>query len=70
MFIPKGTDFDPYTQEDINLMMDHINSYSRESIGNRCPYEMFSFLYGQEVLDLLVFCKYFLEKVASKNGES
>lgn len=53
MFIPKGTDFDPYTQEDINLMMDHINSYSRESIGNRCPYEMFSFLYGQEVLDLL-----------------
>ncbi len=34
-------------------MMDHINSYSMESIGNRCPYEMFSFLYGQEVLDLL-----------------
>lgn len=53
LFIPKGTDFALYTQEDINLMMDHINSYSRESIGNRCPYEMFAFLYGQEVLDLL-----------------
>ncbi|MBO4782787.1 MAG: IS30 family transposase [Lachnospiraceae bacterium] len=53
MFIPKGTDLEPYTQEDINLMMDHINSYRRESIGNRAPYEMFSFLYGQKALDLL-----------------
>lgn len=34
-------------------MMDHINSYSRESLGNRCPYEMFSFLYGQKIPDLL-----------------
>ena len=34
-------------------MMDHINSYGRASLGNKCPYEMFAFLYGQEVLDLL-----------------
>ena len=34
-------------------MMDHINSYSRESLGNKCPYDVFSFLYGQEILDLL-----------------
>ena len=34
-------------------MMDHINSYGRESLGNRSPYEMFAFLYGQDVLDLL-----------------
>ena len=53
MFIPKGEDFTAYTQDDISLMMDHINSYSRGSIGNKCPYEMFSFLYGQELLDLL-----------------
>lgn len=52
-FIPKGTDFEPYSQDDICLMMDHINSYSRESLGNKCPYEMFAFLYGKEVLDLL-----------------
>lgn len=53
MFIPKGTDLEHYTQNDIDLMMNHINSYVRESLGNKSPYEMFSFLYGQEILDLL-----------------
>lgn len=52
-FLPKGTDFSSCSQEDICLMMDHINSYSRESLGNKCPYDVFSFLYGQEILDLL-----------------
>lgn len=52
-FIPKGTDFDSYTQEDISLMMDHINSYTRESLGNNSPYDMFSFMYGKNVLDLI-----------------
>lgn len=52
-FIPKGTDIGNYSQDDINLMMDHINSYCRESLGNKSPYEMFSFLYGQDCLDLL-----------------
>lgn len=52
-FIPKGTDLNLYTQQDVSLMMDHINSYSRESLGNKSPYEMFEFLYGNEVLDLL-----------------
>ena len=52
-FIPKGTDFSSYSQKDISLMMDHINSYKRESLGNRSPYEMFAFLYGEELLKLL-----------------
>ena len=53
MFIPKGTSLDDYTQPDISLMMDHINSYSRPSLGNKCPYEMMEFLYGKRVLELL-----------------
>lgn len=53
MFIPKGTNLDCFTQEDISLMMDHINSYCRQSLGNKCPYDMFAFLYGQKILDLL-----------------
>jgi len=52
-FIPKGTDLGLYTQEDINRMMDHINSYARESLGDKCPYDMFAFLYDKEILDLL-----------------
>ena len=53
MFIPKGSSLDRFSQADISLMMDHINSYTRESLGNKCPYEMFEFLYGREILDLL-----------------
>lgn len=52
-FIPKGEDLSPYSQDDISLMMDHINSYVRGSLGDKSPYEMFAFLYGKEVLDLL-----------------
>lgn len=51
-FIPKGTDLGTYTQEDINRMMDHINSYHRESIGDKSPYDMFAFLHGEDILDL------------------
>jgi len=36
--IPKRTDITPYSQEKINLMMSHINSYRRKSLGNRSPY--------------------------------
>lgn len=54
MFIPKGPPFDDYSQEDISLMMDHINSYARPSLGNKSPYEMMEFLYGSKILKLLV----------------
>jgi len=52
-FVPKGKPFDLYTEEDISRMMDNINSYCRESLGNKCPYDMFSFLYGENILNLL-----------------
>ena len=34
-------------------MMDHINSYGRPSLGNKSPYDMFAFLYGEDVLRIL-----------------
>lgn len=52
--LPKGTSFDNLTQEKVNLMMSHINSYARPSLGNRSPFEMFAFLYGQNMLDALL----------------
>lgn len=52
-FIPKGTDIGQYSQRDITLMMNHINSYSRESLGGKCPFEVFRYLYGNDLLDLL-----------------
>lgn len=53
LFIPKGKDMEPYSQKDISFMMDNINSYSRESLGDKTPHDTFSFLYGPDVLKLL-----------------
>lgn len=43
--LPKGTSFDELSQKDIDLVMSHINSYKRLSLGDRSPYEMFRDLY-------------------------
>lgn len=48
--IPKGTDIGRYSQDQIDLMMDHINSYSRPEIGNKTPYAMMEFYYGKRTL--------------------
>ena len=48
--LPKGSSFDDLTQEDVNRMMDHINSYKRKKLNNRSPYEAFRFYYGETVL--------------------
>ncbi len=49
--IPKGEDIGQYTQEQIDLMMSHINSYARKRLGNKSPYEIFEFQYGKDLLD-------------------
>ena len=49
--IPKGTDLGQYSQEQIDFMMSHINSYSRKKLGNKSPYEVFEFQYGRKILD-------------------
>lgn len=54
--VPKGKSFDAYVQEDIFLMMDHINSYKRKKLNNRSPYDAFSFYYGEDILKKLA-CK-------------
>jgi hypothetical protein len=51
--LPKGKSFDNLTQEDINLMMSHINSYSREKLNEKSPFDMFNFFYGRETLEKL-----------------
>ena len=51
--LPKGRSFDGLTQADIQKMMNHINSYNRQKLNDKSPYESFSFFYGQEILDRL-----------------
>lgn len=51
--VPKGQSFDGFSQEDISLMMNHINSYRREGLNDRSPYDVFSYLFGEYVLNKL-----------------
>lgn len=51
--LPKGSSFDHLTQSDIDLMMSHINSYTRKKLGNLSPYRLFSSLYGENLLTQL-----------------
>ncbi|MBA4688258.1 MAG: IS30 family transposase, partial [Candidatus Galacturonibacter soehngenii] len=51
--LPKGTSFDELDQDDINLMMSHINSYNRKKLNNQSAHQLFSFLNSEEILDKL-----------------
>jgi len=37
--IPKGTSLEPFSQGDISLMMNHVNSFRRKSLFGKSPYE-------------------------------
>jgi IS30 family transposase len=51
--LPKGSSFDGLSQHDVDLMLSHINSYSREKLNDKSPFDMFGFLYGYDILEIL-----------------
>lgn len=51
--LPKSRSFDDLAESDISLMMSHINSYSREKLNDKSPFDTFGFLYGYDVLEKL-----------------
>ena len=51
--LPKGTSFDNLLQEDVDLMINHINSYARKSLNDKPPYDLFVSLFGKECADKL-----------------
>lgn len=49
-FVPKGHSFSDYSQDDISLMMNHINSYTRSEKKNpKSPASRFIFNYGEAI---------------------
>lgn len=38
--VPKGTSVDRFSQADMSLTTNHINSYIRKSLFGRCPYDL------------------------------
>jgi len=47
--LPKGSSFDKLDQGHIDLMMSHINSYSREKLNDKSPLDLFCFIYGADI---------------------
>ena len=52
-FLPKGSSFDNITQDNINLMLSHINSTKREILNNMSPIEVFLQKNDDSILELL-----------------
>lgn len=58
LILPKGsyyllpTSFDDLTQEDVDLMMSHVNSYLRPALADKAPYDVFTQKFGTDVADL------------------
>jgi len=51
--LPKKTSFKNLTQDKVDMMMSHINSYSRKKLNDRSANQLFSFFYGKDTLDTL-----------------
>ena len=48
-----GCSFDNLTQNDIDLVLSHVNSYIREKYGNIPAASRFSSIFGDDCLDML-----------------
>ncbi len=51
-FIPKGISFNGYNQNDINLMLNHINSVKRDSLEGDNPYTLMKDFLPQKIIEL------------------
>lgn len=51
--IPKGATMNNLAQNDVRLMISHINSYARKSLNNKTPYEFASILLDKKLLKVV-----------------
>ena len=51
--IPKKTAKERYTEEEVRLMMNHINSFPRKKWNGQAPIDLFIKIYGQETAAVL-----------------
>lgn len=64
--LPKGVSFDCLEQSDINLMMNHINSLCRDSLGGKSPFNVTEFIIGAALLHKLSYFKISPDEVLLK----
>lgn len=53
MILPSGTNFNKLAQEDITLMMNHINNYPRASLNDHSPMQLAHLLLDEKLLKAL-----------------
>lgn len=53
MVLPKGTNFEYLTQWDVNLIVNHINSTPRKSLGGKTPYDAALEVFGENIMKAL-----------------
>ena len=51
--VPKGSSFDDFTQDTVNLIFSHVNSVSRSIYRGKTPFDMFSFFYDERFASLM-----------------
>lgn len=51
--VPRGTSFDRFTQETVNLIFSHVNSVKRKQFNGKSAYEMFAFTYSPQLANAL-----------------
>lgn len=51
--VPKGTSFDSFTQDTVNLIFSHVNSVKRKNYNGKSPYDLFCFSFSDSLADAL-----------------
>lgn len=55
--VPKGSSFDDFTQDTLNLIFSHVNSVKRSKFNGRSAHDMFSFTYSETLAAALDISK-------------
>lgn len=64
--IPKGKSMEKLSNDDIGLVMSHVNSYPRKKLNDKSPLESFSFLFGNSLPQLFQIAPIALEEIILK----
>ena len=51
--VPKGSSFDDFTQDTVDLIFSHVNSVSRKIYAGKTSLDMFSFVHGESIASLM-----------------
>ena len=51
--VPKGTSFDDFSQNQLNVIFSHVNSVKRKALGGKSSLDIFAFWHGLDTAQLL-----------------